>query len=123
MRSLAPNSPQSGLSGERDEVPIYIAVSRATELLDVQPGARVLEVGFGPGVGIQLLADKGVLSGMSGDLLDAPDRVADDVCLLLELGLRAEIWRAGCGLSRLPAGAAFAQARYRSALATVRVKF
>jgi hypothetical protein len=32
--------------------------ARATGLLDVQPDDRVLEVGFGPGVGIQLLADK-----------------------------------------------------------------
>lgn len=29
---------------------------RTIELLDVQPGDRVLEIGFGPGVGIQLLA-------------------------------------------------------------------
>lgn len=29
---------------------------RAIGLLDVQPGDRVLEIGFGPGVGIQLLA-------------------------------------------------------------------
>jgi ubiquinone/menaquinone biosynthesis C-methylase UbiE len=36
--------------------------ARATELLDVRPDDQVLEVGFGPGVGIQPLADK-VLSG------------------------------------------------------------
>ncbi len=35
---------------------------RAVELLDVQPSDRVLEIGFGPGVGIQLLA-KSVSSG------------------------------------------------------------
>ena len=29
---------------------------RTIELLDVQPGDRVLEIGFGPGVGVQLLA-------------------------------------------------------------------
>jgi ubiquinone/menaquinone biosynthesis C-methylase UbiE len=34
----------------------------AIDLLDVQPNDRVLEVGFGPGVGIQLLAQS-VLSG------------------------------------------------------------
>jgi ubiquinone/menaquinone biosynthesis C-methylase UbiE len=31
-------------------------VERAITLLDVQPGDRVLEIGFGPGVGIELLA-------------------------------------------------------------------
>ena len=30
---------------------------RTIELLDVQPGDRVLEIGFGPGVGVQLLGD------------------------------------------------------------------
>jgi len=32
--------------------------SRVVELLDVQPGDRVLEVGFGPGMAIQLIAAK-----------------------------------------------------------------
>jgi len=36
--------------------------ARAIELLDVQPSNKILEVGFGPGVAIQLLA-KSVLSG------------------------------------------------------------
>jgi hypothetical protein len=30
--------------------------ARTIELLDVQPNDRVLEIGFGPGVGIELLA-------------------------------------------------------------------
>ncbi|MCE8032175.1 class I SAM-dependent methyltransferase [Billgrantia tianxiuensis] len=40
---------------------------RVIELLDIQPSDRVLEVGFGPGVGIQLLADcvpSGSVSGI-----------------------------------------------------------
>jgi ubiquinone/menaquinone biosynthesis C-methylase UbiE len=32
--------------------------ARVVELLNIQPSDRVLEVGFGPGVGIQLLAEK-----------------------------------------------------------------
>src|SRR5215472_1546159 len=36
--------------------------ARVVELLNIQPSDRVLEVGFGPGVGIQLLAEK-VTSG------------------------------------------------------------
>src|SRR5262249_62002579 len=32
--------------------------ARAVELLNIQPSDRVLEGGFGPGVGIQLLAEK-----------------------------------------------------------------
>lgn len=38
----------------------------AVELLDVQPTDRVLEVGFGPGVGIHLLADHSPAQSVAG---------------------------------------------------------
>jgi ubiquinone/menaquinone biosynthesis C-methylase UbiE len=39
---------------------------RATALLDVQPSERVLEVGFGPGVGIELLARSAAAGWVAG---------------------------------------------------------
>src|SRR5262249_61218485 len=36
------------------------------ELLNIQPSDRVLEVGFGPGVGIQLLAEKATAGEVAG---------------------------------------------------------
>jgi ubiquinone/menaquinone biosynthesis C-methylase UbiE len=39
---------------------------RTIELLDVQPGDKVLEIGFGPGVGIQLLASSAASGWVAG---------------------------------------------------------
>ena len=39
---------------------------RAIELLDIQPSDRVLEIGFGPGVGIQLLASSASSGWVAG---------------------------------------------------------
>jgi ubiquinone/menaquinone biosynthesis C-methylase UbiE len=39
---------------------------RAIELLDVQPNEKVLEIGFGPGVGIELLAHSASLGWVTG---------------------------------------------------------
>lgn len=41
-------------------------VRRVIELLDVQPGDRVLEIGFGPGVGIELLASAAASGRVAG---------------------------------------------------------
>ena len=48
---------------------------RTIELLDVQPGDRVLEIGFGPGVGIQLLAGS-ASSGWVAGIDPSPEMVA-----------------------------------------------
>src|SRR5262245_7776189 len=40
--------------------------ARVVELLNIQPSDRVLEVGFGPGVGIQLLAEKATSGEVAG---------------------------------------------------------
>jgi len=48
--------------------------ARAIELLDVQPSDRVLEIGFGPGVGIQLLAGI-VSSGLVAGVDDSEEMV------------------------------------------------
>ena len=40
--------------------------ARVVELLNIQPSDRVLEVGFGPGIGIQLLAEKVTSGGVVG---------------------------------------------------------
>jgi SAM-dependent methyltransferase len=40
--------------------------ARVVELLNIQPSDRVLEVGFGPGVGIQLIAEKATSGEVAG---------------------------------------------------------
>jgi SAM-dependent methyltransferase len=40
--------------------------ARVVELLNIRPSDRVLEVGFGPGVGIQLLAEKATSGEVAG---------------------------------------------------------
>ena len=42
------------------------AANLVIDLLDVQPGDKVLEVGFGPGVGIQLLAQRASAGRLAG---------------------------------------------------------
>src|SRR5215467_1727633 len=49
--------------------------ARAIELLDVQPSNKILEVGFGPGVAIQLLA-KSVLSGRVAGIDPSEEMIA-----------------------------------------------
>jgi len=42
------------------------AAAQVIELLDVRPGDKVLEVGFGPGVAIQLVLHRGPLGSVAG---------------------------------------------------------
>ena len=42
------------------------AAARAIELLDLTPGGNVLEIGFGPGIGIELLAQRVSLGFVAG---------------------------------------------------------
>src|SRR5215471_10137169 len=64
-----------GLGGTVISRTIQSKAARAIELLDVQPSNKILEVGFGPGVAIQLLA-KSVLSGRVAGIDPSEEMIA-----------------------------------------------
>lgn len=74
---------------------------RAIGLLDVQPGDRVLEIGFGPGVGIQLLAGAASSGWVAG--VDLSEEMVRQATERNRSGIEAEVVELRQGsVERLP---------------------
>lgn len=85
---------------------------QAVKLLDVQPGDRVLEVGFGPGVGIQLVANSTSAQQVTG--IDPSGEMVEQAATRNAMHVEAGRVELGRGsVERLP----FASAAFDKALA------
>lgn len=83
---------------------------RAVQLLDVRPGDRVLEVGFGPGVGIEILATRSPARWIAG--IDPSPEMCEQASARNAMHIAAGTVSLGCStVGRLPfADAAFDRA-------------